>query len=88
MSLMNTLMLSCRKATELMERRSLKPLSATERMQLWLHERACDGCRAFDKQSKAIDALMVDRDTVFTEVASKPLEERILKAIEEKGDLS
>lgn len=84
MSLMTTLMLSCRKATELMERRSMQPLSAMERMQLWMHERACNGCRVFDKQSKAIDNLLVDRDTTFTEVPSKNLEERILKAIEEK----
>ncbi len=82
MSLMTTLMLSCRKATELVERRSTQPLSALERMQLWMHERACDGCRAFDKQSRTIDALMADRDTIFTEVPNKPLEERILKAIE------
>lgn len=85
MSLMSTLMLSCRKATELMERRSMQPLSAVERMRLWMHKQACAGCRAFSKQSETIDALMAARDTVFTEVKSDPLEERILKTIEEKG---
>lgn len=85
MGLMNTLMLSCRKATLLMERRTVVPLNTMDRMQLWMHLRVCDGCRAFEKQSKAIDALLVDRDTTFTVVPSKNLEERILKTIEKKG---
>jgi hypothetical protein len=85
MGLMNTLMLSCRKATDLMERASMRPLPMGDRMRLWMHLKVCDGCRAFGKQSKIIDDLLAQRDTTFMPVESKPLEDRILKALEDKA---
>jgi hypothetical protein len=83
MSLMNTLMLSCRKATQLMEQRSMAPLGTMDRMQLWMHLRVCDGCRAYQKQNTIIDRMMEQRKGDDQECVV--LEERILKAVEKKG---
>jgi hypothetical protein len=56
--LMNYLMLSCKKATELIEKRSLVRLSFKEKVQLHLHKSMCDACTAYEKQSKKIDELL------------------------------
>lgn len=51
-------MLSCKKATELIEKRSLIGLSFKEKIQLHLHKTMCDTCTAYQKQSKKIDELL------------------------------
>lgn len=56
--LMYLLMLSCRKATELMEKRSLIGLSWTETIQLRMHKSMCDACSTYEKQSKILDKLL------------------------------
>jgi hypothetical protein len=81
MGLMETLMLSCRKAGELIERRTVQPLRPVERMQLWMHLRACDGCTVYKKQSEIIDRLLETRPQELA-VDSVALEDRILKAID------
>ncbi|MEO8734570.1 MAG: hypothetical protein ABI373_09590 [Flavobacteriales bacterium] len=80
MGLMHTLLLSCRKATLLMEHRSMVPLNATERMQLWMHTRICTACRVFAAQSALIDTLAEDRGA-HGDIDHSSLEERILKNI-------
>lgn len=84
MGLMNTLMLSCRKATLLMEQRTMAPLNAMDRMQLWMHLRVCDGCRAFEKQNTTIDRMMEERHEHTDAAQNAALEERIMKAIDSK----
>jgi hypothetical protein len=56
--IMNWLMLSCKMATELMEKQSLVGLSAKERFRLRLHTSMCDGCTAYQKQSMLIDKML------------------------------
>ncbi len=51
-------MLPCKKATELIEKRSLVGLSLKEKIQLHLHKTMCDACAAYQKQSKKIDELL------------------------------
>lgn len=58
MRLMNILMLSCRKATELMERKLYTDLGQTEKFQLFLHTRMCDACRLYEKQSQFMDSVL------------------------------
>ena len=48
-------MLSCRKATELMEKKLHFKLSPVEKIQLYLHTRMCDACNAYQKQNEAMD---------------------------------
>lgn len=48
------LMLSCLKATELIEKRLLFRLSLADKIRLKLHLTACKACRNYDKQSRLI----------------------------------
>ncbi|MEO8590835.1 MAG: hypothetical protein ABI432_15775 [Flavobacteriales bacterium] len=79
MALTDTLKLSCHKATALIERRELRPLGPAERLGLWMHLRICDHCRAFEKQSRVIETLLLRRSVV--NVDSSALEARILTRI-------
>ncbi|MBI5858386.1 MAG: hypothetical protein HZB42_12150 [Sphingobacteriales bacterium] len=56
--LMYYLMLSCKKATELIEKRTLVKLSFKEKVQLRMHKSMCDACTAYEMQSGKIDELL------------------------------
>lgn len=56
--LMNILMLSCKKASELIDKRSLSKLSWTENLQLNMHTAMCDGCKAYENQSHFLDKML------------------------------
>ncbi len=58
MNIMNTMMLSCVKATELMEMKENVPLGLLKTMQLHMHTAMCSGCRNYMKQSRLIDELI------------------------------
>jgi len=58
MNIMNSMMLSCVKATELMEMKEHVPLSFIKNMQLYMHTAMCSGCRNYMKQTKLIDELL------------------------------
>ncbi len=84
--IMQVLMLSCKKATELIEKRSLVRLSFREKVQLRLHKSMCDACTAYEKQSKKIDELLHGHihDTGIDKMAilsNEPLKEKIISNI-------
>lgn len=58
MRLMNILMLSCRKATELMEKRLHTRLRSIEKFQLFMHSQMCDACRSYEKQNHFMDDML------------------------------
>jgi hypothetical protein len=53
-TIMKGLMLSCQKATELMEKQLLTRLSPFEKMKLVLHTKMCDACTVYQKQTALI----------------------------------
>ncbi|MBI5326310.1 MAG: hypothetical protein HZB41_13730 [Ignavibacteriae bacterium] len=53
--LMNIFMLSCKKATELIEKELSIKLTKTEKFKLHFHVSMCNACRTYKKQSKIID---------------------------------
>lgn len=55
---MHLLLLSCKKATSLIEKKLIVPLSFKEKVQLNMHMGICDACKAYEKQSKKIDRLL------------------------------
>jgi len=59
---MKQLMLSCRKATEMMEKKNIVGLSPIEKVQLFLHTTMCDACKTYQKQSRILDAVLQKRD--------------------------
>jgi hypothetical protein len=52
---MRLVMISCRKATELIDKKIFSKLSVKERIQLFMHKAICDACTLYDKQSVFID---------------------------------
>lgn len=79
-------MLSCKKATELIEKQSLVGLSAKEKFRLHLHTSMCDGCTAYRKQSLLIDKLLHHHLTrqsteILPEVENSELKTRIISKL-------
>lgn len=53
--LMNILMLSCKKSSELVEKKFSFGLTLIEKIQLSMHTSMCDACKSWEKQSKDLD---------------------------------
>ena len=51
-------MLSCKKATSLMDKKAYARLGPVEGLQLILHRSMCDACRRYEKQSRIIDTIL------------------------------
>jgi hypothetical protein len=58
MAAMNKLMLSCKKATELIEKKEVVGLSFIEKAQLKLHLSMCKVCASYGKHSKVVDHVL------------------------------
>lgn len=89
------LMISCRLATELIEKKHRTRLSWWESMQLPLHIALCEACRQYQVQSGVLEKLFKarlhedasDLASVSDEKADR-LEQQILKKIEEQEGAS
>lgn len=84
--MMTRLMLSCKKATGLIDKRLVISLSFREKIQLRLHKSICDACTTYDKQSKKIDELLhrYIHDSSGkhpTPIQNEELKERIVKKL-------
>ena len=80
MDIMNTMMLSCVKATELMEMKKHVHLSFIKTMQLHMHTAMCSGCRNYMKQSSLINNLLQNKfNTLIRVQDTDELEKTILK---------
>ena len=55
---MKFMMISCKRATELVDKRRAVGLSMLERLKLGMHTAMCDACRLYEEQSTKIDALL------------------------------
>ena len=83
---MNYLMLSCKKATELIEKRTLLKLSFKEKVQLRMHKSMCDACTEYEKQSRKIDELLhkhIQDDSLENTavISNEALKEKIINSI-------
>jgi len=56
--MMNTLVNSCKKTTELIDKQALAPLTIKEKLQLTVHKSMCKTCTAYEHQSKVIDKII------------------------------
>ena len=52
--IMNLFFLSCKRTTELIEKRDVESLSIIEKLQLNLHVSMCNACKSYEKQSQII----------------------------------
>ncbi len=82
MNIMNAMLLSCVKATELMEMKENVPLGLLKTMQLHMHTAMCSGCRNYMKQTKLINQLL---NKMFNSTPATPgtdeLEAEIIKKL-------
>lgn len=75
----HVIMLSCQKATELIDKKSVAGLSVKEDLQLQMHTAICDGCKTYQKQIKLIDELLVKHLRNQSETKDNPIENKTLK---------
>lgn len=82
---MNKLMLSCKKATELIEKKRIAGLSFVERLQLNFHKRACKACAAYEKQSdlieKALEKQQDQEKSIFQDKLSEEAKMNIIERL-------
>lgn len=87
--LMNILMLSCKKATELIEKRLVTKLSSVEKIQLKMHTAVCSQCSTYENQIDIIEKSIaqIHESTKETIKLSSERKEQILKELEKQGKL-
>lgn len=75
---MNMLILSCLKATELIEKKLHFKLSFKEKLQLKMHKMMCDACRLYEKQSTLLEkGIEKQQETAFEEIDIEKLKKDI-----------
>lgn len=80
---MNILMLSCKKASELIDKKSVIRLSVKENVMLHMHTSMCDACTAYQKQSKILDELLQNHihntdETRVPQITNNDLKQKII----------
>ena len=81
--LMNKLMLSCRKASELIEKKTAFRLTRVEAIQLFMHTRMCDACQLYYKQSKFIDDAIQHQHKSGNRTLPESAKKKILDRLEQ-----
>jgi len=76
-------MLSCQKASALIDKRPLFGLTSKEKIMLKMHTVMCDACTAYVKQSELIDQLMhthihTDNESELPVAENADLKKRII----------
>lgn len=86
--IMNRMMLSCKKASELFEKKTYFKLSTIEKMQLSAHSKMCDACSKYQKESSALDEILklnADKQNDSSEVGlSDDFKSRIIRELKNK----
>lgn len=89
--LMQWLLLSCKKATELIEKRSFIGLKFWDRVRLKWHLKLCEACARYEAHSKHMDHLMGHtHKTSDSQEGTLPdaqaLKERLLQVLHQQND--
>lgn len=78
-------MITCKKATEMIERNNSNDLSMGELMKLKLHLFLCKACKIYENQSKQIDTFLKKYLTDSkASIDSKQIKETIITKIEKE----
>jgi len=82
--MMSKMMLSCKKATELIEKQWVVRLSMQENIQLKMHTTMCSACKEYQKQSEIIERVLERMNTKanFTTTLAPEIKEKIIKELE------
>ena len=84
--LMNLLMLACKKASELIDKKTIVKLTFKEKVMLPVHKGMCKACSAYQEQSKILDRLLNDYyreipDADVHRVENKELKQQIISML-------
>jgi len=88
-NLMQKLMLSCKKATELIDKKIHSGISRDEKVKLYFHTMICSACTNYEKQSQKIDNVLIGTNTYHEDthhtqaVPPDGLIERIIHKLDE-----
>lgn len=78
----HTLILSCKEATFLVEKKEQGKMSLKEAIQLKIHLWICKACKIYAKQSKVIDAIFRKKSQIKTESKlDENIKQKIIKKI-------
>ena len=87
--LMNILMLSCKSASGLIEKKLHFKLSPIERFQLMVHTSMCDACKSYQKQSTDLDTMLnkhfhipLKKPDVSSNKLSADIKDKIIRDLE------
>lgn len=82
---MTMLMLSCKRAAYLIDKKSSVNLSMMETFQLSLHTRMCDVCSSYEKQTKILDVVIHKIQSIqpITKTLPEGSKNKIIKTLEE-----
>ena len=84
--LMHILFLSCKKATELIEKKLHFKLSGIEKMQLKMHKMMCNACTHYEKQSELIErGIAKSNDESFSQEELEELKKLIHQKLADKN---
>lgn len=87
-TLTHIIVLSCRKATMLIEKSQTGRINPIRRLQLYFHLKMCDGCLRYQKQSSFVENLLKNDHDTLSKISNLELslksKDFIQKAIEEK----
>lgn len=70
--LIHLVVLSCKKATFLIEKSQQQPLWILDRLQLRVHLKICSGCAIYSKQSLLLNSILKKQDS-FTSLHSSSI---------------
>ncbi|MBS3912982.1 MAG: hypothetical protein KG003_00630 [Bacteroidetes bacterium] len=86
----NKLMLSCKEAAALIEKKQHFGLTLREKVDLTLHKMACSACRMYEKQNNALDKKLKEANDIdFAHsnlIDTQDFEQRILTELYTKTD--
>lgn len=83
---MHILFLSCKKATELIEKKLHFRLSMTEKIQLKMHKMMCNACTQYEKQSELIEkGIAKSKEKDFSQDEVEQLKKMINQKLENKN---
>ena len=84
--LMYIFFLSCKKATELIEKKLHFKLSMIEKIQLKMHKMMCNACTHYEKQSELIEkGIAKSKDESFSRDELEELKKLIHQKLENKN---
>jgi hypothetical protein len=85
--IMNMMLLSCKEATLLIEKRTVFPLTFKEKCRLYIHVKMCIVCKVYQQQSKTIEKALdkwINSEGSPEEVLPTESKKQIIEKIENK----